>query len=324
MQQQQQHKMNASKAMEEIRSRKEQQKKNTSTSAIEAVTNLQTKRVQLKGNVIDPLHDVIAKASTAVINSNARTKMSKTTKTGDKAKNYESIQFVDDDDESDLCYFSSNSTMEDERSTNDNSDVSFITTTSNLTRQKKQMKDHKIAQQNKQGNSKSNANTNIQTKKKAHLLIIEEGDNNDDGSGDDDPGTPNMLKLNKPSSRQLEFSDSQSQQPIENINYSSNVQSTVRENTTSNNNNKKRHKNNDDDSDGFMSDAEDVGVKKVSRKNQSKRKQYSEEEKDAIKEGYNRFSNEWAVIKAHYPVLSSRSNVNIKDCYRTMRRRGEI
>lgn len=56
-----------------------------------------------------------------------------------------------------------------------------------------------------------------------------------------------------------------------------------------------------------------------------KRRRFMQDEKDAIKEGVAIFGQgNWSKIKSEYPALWSRTNVNIKDCYRTMCRNGEI
>ena len=57
-----------------------------------------------------------------------------------------------------------------------------------------------------------------------------------------------------------------------------------------------------------------------------KRKKFTEEEKGAIKLGVQRFGfGKWAQIKEYYAEeLMDRTSVNIKDCYRTMQRKGEV
>lgn len=57
-----------------------------------------------------------------------------------------------------------------------------------------------------------------------------------------------------------------------------------------------------------------------------KRKKFTEEEKGAIKLGVQRFGfGKWAQIKEYYAEeLKDRTSVNIKDCYRTMQRKGEV
>ena len=57
-----------------------------------------------------------------------------------------------------------------------------------------------------------------------------------------------------------------------------------------------------------------------------KRKKFTEEEKGAIKLGVQRFGfGRWAQIKEYYAEeLMDRTSVNIKDCYRTMQRKGEV
>ena len=57
-----------------------------------------------------------------------------------------------------------------------------------------------------------------------------------------------------------------------------------------------------------------------------KRKKFTEEEKGAIKLGVQRFGfGRWAQIKEYYAdELRDRTSVNIKDCYRTMQRKGEV
>ena len=57
-----------------------------------------------------------------------------------------------------------------------------------------------------------------------------------------------------------------------------------------------------------------------------KRKRFTEEEKGAIKLGVQRFGfGKWAQIKEYYRnELHDRTSVNIKDCYRTMQKKGEV
>jgi len=57
-----------------------------------------------------------------------------------------------------------------------------------------------------------------------------------------------------------------------------------------------------------------------------KRKKFTEEEKGAIKLGVERFGfGRWAQIKEYYAEeLHDRTSVNIKDCYRTMQKKGEV
>eukprot|EP00550_Attheya_septentrionalis_P006629 CAMPEP_0198291994 /NCGR_PEP_ID=MMETSP1449-20131203/9299_1 /TAXON_ID=420275 /ORGANISM="Attheya septentrionalis, Strain CCMP2084" /LENGTH=605 /DNA_ID=CAMNT_0043990683 /DNA_START=75 /DNA_END=1895 /DNA_ORIENTATION=+ len=56
------------------------------------------------------------------------------------------------------------------------------------------------------------------------------------------------------------------------------------------------------------------------------RKKFSQEEKDAIRLGIERFGvGRWAEIKVYYDVeLRDRTSVNIKDCYRNMLKRGDL
>ena len=64
------------------------------------------------------------------------------------------------------------------------------------------------------------------------------------------------------------------------------------------------------------------------RNQKQKKRKYTKEEKDAIKEGYNRYSGSnyqiWSTIQKNYPILNTRTTVNIKDCHRTMKKRCEI
>lgn len=58
----------------------------------------------------------------------------------------------------------------------------------------------------------------------------------------------------------------------------------------------------------------------------NERLRFTDEEKRAIKEGILRYGvGQWSQIKAEYGlILRNRTNVNIKDCYRTMVKRGEL
>jgi len=50
-----------------------------------------------------------------------------------------------------------------------------------------------------------------------------------------------------------------------------------------------------------------------------RRKMFTEEEKNAIMMGVKKFGKSWGKIKKEYKItLESRTNVNIKDCYRNM------
>ena len=57
-----------------------------------------------------------------------------------------------------------------------------------------------------------------------------------------------------------------------------------------------------------------------------KRRKFTDEEKAAIKLGVEQFgTGRWVELKDFYSdVLGGRTNVQIKDCYRTMRKHGEI
>mmetsp|Transcript_8402 Transcript_8402/g.18944 ORF Transcript_8402/g.18944 Transcript_8402/m.18944 type:complete len:1013 (+) Transcript_8402:439-3477(+) len=64
----------------------------------------------------------------------------------------------------------------------------------------------------------------------------------------------------------------------------------------------------------------------VPRSSGRKRKKWTEEEKDAVREGVEAYGvGRWAVIKSEWAMaLQDRTSVQIKDCYRTMLKRGEI
>lgn len=56
-----------------------------------------------------------------------------------------------------------------------------------------------------------------------------------------------------------------------------------------------------------------------------KRKFFTQEEKEAIRKGVIRFGKKWKDILAHYPhILGDRTNIQIKDCHRTMEKNGEL
>mmetsp|Transcript_19086 Transcript_19086/g.41282 ORF Transcript_19086/g.41282 Transcript_19086/m.41282 type:complete len:536 (+) Transcript_19086:71-1678(+) len=59
---------------------------------------------------------------------------------------------------------------------------------------------------------------------------------------------------------------------------------------------------------------------------QKKRKRFSQNEKEAVRKGVEQFGpGQWKQIKeAHLPLLHARTTVQIKDCYRTMLKRGDI
>lgn len=69
-----------------------------------------------------------------------------------------------------------------------------------------------------------------------------------------------------------------------------------------------------------------IPVEKPAHKKIAKRRRFTQEEKDAIKEGVMKYGlGKWAKIKfENIEVLQNRTNVNIKDCYRTMMRKGEF
>jgi len=66
------------------------------------------------------------------------------------------------------------------------------------------------------------------------------------------------------------------------------------------------------------------------RKSQTKkyegRRQWTEEEKNAIKEGIVQIGyGKWALIKEHFePILNDRTSGQIKDCVRTMKKKGDL
>lgn len=57
-----------------------------------------------------------------------------------------------------------------------------------------------------------------------------------------------------------------------------------------------------------------------------KRKRFTNEEKEAVKKGVEQYGpGDWKTVRAHYiGILHGRTAVNIKDCFRTMVRRGDL
>jgi hypothetical protein len=78
---------------------------------------------------------------------------------------------------------------------------------------------------------------------------------------------------------------------------------------------------------GWSSESEDEPSPKRPRKSRKvhKRRRFTEEEMEAIRAGVRRFGEgKWTYIRINSGgVLLSRTNVNIKDCYRNMVKRGE-
>ena len=57
-----------------------------------------------------------------------------------------------------------------------------------------------------------------------------------------------------------------------------------------------------------------------------KRKRFTNEEKEAVKKGVEQYGpGDWKSVKNHYlGILHHRTPVQIKDCFRTMVKRGEV
>jgi len=54
-----------------------------------------------------------------------------------------------------------------------------------------------------------------------------------------------------------------------------------------------------------------------------KRKKWTYEEKEAVVKGYQKHGSKWIDIKKEYPILENRTNIQIKDCYRSILKQEE-
>lgn len=154
-------------------------------------------------------------------------------------------------------------------------------------------KDDAIAMEDSFFSPESSVAVAVRRAEKKKELHVDVKDNNEDvDSNDDDAsetnrirladvvGTPSFYKKDKKSRKQLRFTSSQSQS----------------------------HQSVDDD-DSLMNDTPPAYKKQ-------KRRRFTEEEMDAIKDGYRKFGSNWKQIKSEFiNILSERSTVNIKVCH---------
>merc|ERR1711957_388342 len=70
---------------------------------------------------------------------------------------------------------------------------------------------------------------------------------------------------------------------------------------------------------GDLDTDSDNHVQPERKKKIKRRRKFTDEEKEAIIEGVNKFGTQWNLIRKEYKtILSSRTGVNIKDCYRNL------